>query len=889
MNAGQMTDEYWNDPYEGGNAAPADPYYDPYVQVADGFVQAAPALNDDDIVCVPTSEVMATCPELLPKPKPVPTDCPVFYGGAMYTGRLPIGGDWPYGVVRRRKQVAIAARRGGLYRGRHVTTRGLQRSALRDFDFKSRKLVGAFATRTKPTVVSIKLKRGWGGAIAGISNNRSRLTRAAQVASDTVHSAVSWDVPHGVPARARRASEAGQWNAKGASSSVLTDMFTQAGGGRIVYTKTQAGFALRPRERMRNGTAALNTSPRSNVTIEKRIKYTSPETFTYGITVTFPAAARMATTYTNIVNAVSPTSYTRVTALTRANRWVRVGVSAKNRKLPVSGYKALAISNASGSVAIGMALQDFPKVTTGFWFTPVTAYTVRRTARGVVWGATQQLGRRPGRGLLPPPAQRLPGGKYSYRTNWAVGTLGRVQSKLLAAARVWGLTAMSNFVDKKQVPARVRRPVVIQPGVWLISGVPVRGANGQWIIQGRPIRAAPGYRALPGQWIIQNNQVFIVTADGRLRRAPGRWVIQGRPVAGSQPGVWILVPAPVDPKKKPPKKCGPGFKWNGRKCVKVAGAPAPGARKRLSCTITPLKECADCKITDTRAKCKKCIKCKPLAPTPVATAQSCRVKIIQRCKGCKLNDKRKACAGCTVCKWDTGKVQTSATTTDVQLKCRVRKSAACAGCGVNSKAAKCTGCRICQNVTTTNRCTVKKDAACKGCGTDRAKTYFRDGKKLNCGKCVVCKKTTATKPTSKPKVTPQNCRVKQNARCKAGKCGLYSKAARCNGCVVCTTTKPAVATTPKATPKTSCRVKQNARCKAGKCGLNSKAARCKGCVVCTTAKPAVATTPKVDPKNCRVKQNERCKAGKCGLYSKAERCKGCVVCAPGPVAANALA
>ena len=461
------------------NGDPAFPVFD------DGYSKfevTEKRLSSDDVICLPASEVRAVCPDLMPKPMPRPIPgCPTNnfgpnYPGGRYPGgnypggnypdygtfgpdgrfdvvydpRDPIGGDGPRPKpTQRPPAMQLYARPDGMYHGRHVTARGLKPTRFNEHTLVSPKARGG--------PLRVTISRAKGNAITGITLGGSKLVygRTALVAQQTT---MSFNVPVGYHINTQKAGEAGWWRDPPNQSTSIS-LAQATAGQRAVYTKTRAAFVRRPGEMVR-GRPVINRARVSDIVMEKRLKMLGANSFSYGVTLTYPRTHKFVTTRTSVFKSVSPRTMNRVTALNMAGRWVSVPLSARRKHLSVVQYQAVALSTVDGKKSIGVSLHDFPKSKAGNWFKPYTSYAVRLTPGGISWALGQQLGRRGAvvlgwerQGKKGRRVQRkrvLPVGKFSFGMTWTAGSMAQVQDALRKAAATKGRQADSNIVDVTQ-------------------------------------------------------------------------------------------------------------------------------------------------------------------------------------------------------------------------------------------------------------------------------------------------------------------------------------------------------------------------------------------------------------------------------------------------------
>jgi hypothetical protein len=467
------------------NGDPAWPVFD---ESYSKFEVTEKRMNSDDVICLPASEVRAVCPDLMPKPMPRPQPgCPPNFGprytgptypggdieesdyggrygisGGFYDGGRPIGGDWRGRPFRPRppkplKTLELLSRPDGMYHGRHVTARGLKPTR-----FATHTLV---SPRARGGPLSVTLTRAKGNGIKDIKLGKTQLLRGVGAIS-TTQTTMSFNVPRGFHTNAQKASEAGWWRDPLNQSSSIS--LKQAIAGKTaVYTKTRAAFVRRPGEMVR-GRRVINRTRVSDIVMEKRLKMLGANSFSYGVSVTYPRTHKFVTTRTSVFKSLSPRAMSRVTALNKAGRWVAVRLSGRRRYLSVVNYQAIALSTADGKKSIGVSLHDFPKARAGNWFKPVTQYTARMTPVGVNWSLVQQMGRRGAvvrgwqrqgrRGRRVRRTRVLPFGKFSYGMTWSAGTMAQVQAALRKAAATKGRQADTNIVDTPQQTKKVCTP-----------------------------------------------------------------------------------------------------------------------------------------------------------------------------------------------------------------------------------------------------------------------------------------------------------------------------------------------------------------------------------------------------------------------------------------------
>lgn len=464
------------------NGDPAFPVFDDSYSK---FEVTEKRMDSDDVICLPASEVRAVCPDLMPKPMPRPVPgCPPNFGPSYQGGRFgpsnnyggtygigggfdawdrPSGGDG--GIYRppvprptkRPMSMDLLSRRDGMYHGRHVTARGLKATRFNKLTLVSPKARGG--------PLNVTVSRAKGNAITDIRLGRTRLLRAA-TADSVTQTTMSYNVPVGFHTNTNKAAEGGYTRDPWEASSSIS-LAQAAAGRKVVYTKTRAAFVRRPGETVR-GERVINRARVSDIVMEKRIKMLGGNSFSYGVTLTYPRTHKFMTTRTSVFRSVSPKEFSRVTALTKAGRWVAVPISKKRKYLSVIDYQALVLSTANGAKSIGASLHDFPKSKAGNWFKPVTQYSVGLMSYGGVgWSVVQQLGKRnamvlgwarQGRqGRRVRRRSILPVGKFSYGMTWSAGTMAQTQAALLKAAQTKGRQADTNIIDVAQQTCTVKK------------------------------------------------------------------------------------------------------------------------------------------------------------------------------------------------------------------------------------------------------------------------------------------------------------------------------------------------------------------------------------------------------------------------------------------------
>jgi hypothetical protein len=524
---------------------------------------------------------------------------------------------------------------------------------------------------------------------------------------------MSFNVPPGLHTNAQKAAEGGYWRDPwGASSSV--SLAQAVAGSNTVYTKTRAAFVRRPAENVVNR-RVLNRTRISDIVMEKRIKMLGVNSFSYGVTLNYPPAAKLMTTRTSVVKSVSPLAFSRITVLNKAGRWVAVPLTPRRRYLTVVNSQAMALSTPDGSKCIGLSLHDFPKARAGNWFTPLTMYSVRRVPGGISWSVVQQLGKRDATtlgwaraGQQGPRVRRLtvlPGGKFSYSMTWSVGTMAQVQAALLKAAQTKGVQADSNVVDAQQQA----------PGV---TACTVKKYLNQYCkklrCQNNDPRGACGACmncAKKACTVKANLNKYCRNLKCKNNDPRGKCgaCMNCTMVPGSQADI-IGMPGYVPPgmtcrpkknqnawckklkcKKNDPRgKCGVCLDCtaNNQPAAIVGGQRVCTVKKNLNQYCKNLK----CQTNDPRGKCGVCMNCTTVqtagqAAVQVPTGKTvCKPKknLNQYCKNlkCQKNDKRGKCGVCLEC-------------TAVNQTCTPLNIPQCARCVVNDKRPQCEGCTTC--------------------------------------------------------------------------------------------------------------------------------------------------------------------------------------------------
>lgn len=551
--------------------------------------------------------------------------------GQLYDPRDPVGGDRPTRRPTPRptkkpagtaKPVSQLLRSDGMYHGRHVTSRGL-----RKMNFSTHTLV---SPKAKGGALRVALQKTKGNTITQISLGSRKFTVGNKNASIVTGAAMAVNVPFGFHTNTNKINEGGM--IKDPANRSTSKSKAQFGDPKktTVYTRTHGAYYIPPRSTVR-GRKVLNTKLVSDVAIEKRIKMLGNNAFSYGVTMNYPKNHDWATTRTSVVKSVAPSGLSRITALTRGGRWIKVPLSTRRRYLTVISYQALALSTADGKYSIGLSLHDFPKSSAGNWFKPVTLYSVRKMRAGISWSVIQQLGRRNavnkrwetvkgGKRRQVRRSRVLPNGKFSYGMTWAVGSMAVVQSSLLRAAQTKGRDANSNIVDTEQT-VRVCVPKKKQSARCRLLKCKKNDK--------RKVCATNKCMACTEVKVTPKGQVTRVCKPVNTPKCAG---------------------CKVGDKRAKCKNC--------TKCTNVVKpAAAAGKCKKFRMKMNP--RCKDAKCTnvnDKRKVCKGCIMCAdPVTPKPTAAAaaasKNCRVKQNERCKKpkCKVNDKRKECKDCTVC------------------------------------------------------------------------------------------------------------------------------------------------------------------------------------------------------------------------------------------------
>ena len=249
---------------------------------------------------------------------------------------------------------------------------------------------------------------------------------------------VASNIPPGGTDQQRRANEAGSaWNQGGATTSRLVALASgKVGPNKLAaYTRTQAAWWRKPGVPF-GQFRVLNTMDISPFVVTKRVTL-GPDSFKYVSAVEVPPAERAVSLRIATRLAVAPQFNRALGFHYPTQRWV---VLSRSRTLPVGTYRALCVTNADGTAAIGFSLMDFPKAPRGYNFGPKAFYAVNVTnsSAGTLLGAVHQVGVRGG-------AQLLPATTFAYHQHFEVGTLEKV-SRTLANLAI-NLTDHSQLVE----------------------------------------------------------------------------------------------------------------------------------------------------------------------------------------------------------------------------------------------------------------------------------------------------------------------------------------------------------------------------------------------------------------------------------------------------------
>ena len=275
--------------------------------------------------------------------------------------------------------------------------------------------------RSASAAVDVRSDRG--GAIGSIRYQNTELLEPRVTPVATLQVTATTNVPEGRSDQLHRANEAGASTDRegGVSSSRV---LRQAQGGQEVYTQTRAAYWRAPAS-MYKGARVHNAAIESPFVMSKRVtaSTTEPDVFYVHNAVAVPRET--VTTSLKVATRLNLRhDMDRVVALTSDNQWVAV---PRSKSLHIGQYRALAVSDATGSRAFGLTLVDFPRPPTSVGFRPKMYFALNVTGlqgRGTGVGLVHSLGvnGRPGAPVLT--------GTYAYRLAFSVGTLAAVSQKI---------------------------------------------------------------------------------------------------------------------------------------------------------------------------------------------------------------------------------------------------------------------------------------------------------------------------------------------------------------------------------------------------------------------------------------------------------------------------
>ncbi len=671
-----------------------DEFVDPYEQPQ---LRLKPQRPSNEVVCMSKDNVGRTCPSLLPPdtllPPPPTAGCglqgPGYFGPFMgdgYASNFGLeAGGFPPPPPPMLPSPPLLLGAGGLPAGVTVPTDGSL------WYFPRVPVQGALRPRPAPQVglgpvgsadartctnakgqarLRLGIQPGAGGAVSSLRfGNHEFIHRGGPNARRVtpLHLSIAANVPPGGTDQQRRADETGAlWNrGQFTSSRVMMVAAGKTARKRVAaYTRAQAAWWRRPGTVVA-GRPVLNTTDVSPYEVHKRI-IVGPSSFRYVAGVTVPP----------IDNTVSARIATRVGLRPEFNRalafhhptqrWVAL---PRSRTLPVGAYRALVVTNSTGTRAIGVSLLDFPKPPAGFAFAPKAFYAVNVTGskmHGTLVSVVHQLGVRGG-------GQQLPAGRtYAYHQHWEVGTLHKVTCALAnLAVNLTGESQLREIPNGLR-PSRFRS----------MCAAPLRRA---WMRKGK--KGAPGQICGP---TVQGLQCPAGKKGAWCRKMLGKgWTMIN--------GVWKLPAGCQITRRKPgcakctkknfhEKKCRKCVKCKGKKfqtrcflvnqnkpacrkctvanrgaarckgcvkCVKLGGGK--GLKKRINvrrCRVLDhlSPKCKQCSLVKKRtsAVCKKCLACKPRAMDP--RGQKCTVPLAPRCAKCTWETRNKGvCKQCVKC------------------------------------------------------------------------------------------------------------------------------------------------------------------------------------------------------------------------------------------------
>ena len=714
----------------------------------------------NEVMCLPKDDIGKTCPQLLPaEPAFAPPNWGTCSGfgkpggikdpglmGDEYVSNFGVGTDnqllFPAGG-RAPKRPAPAGR---WYFPGDPHAKGLKRKPVpKDV------VLG-------PSRLRLGLRRGDAGAIRSIKmRGREFLIQhrpKGNAKGSALQMTIAANIPPGGNDQQRRANEAGgEWNVGDETTSRLLELHTSTGkasskkcADRFVstaFTKSQASWWRRPGAAVKKA-RVLNNGTMSPYIMTKRV-VAGADGFTYVGGVRVPAEesprnVRISTRFS------LKRSFNRVLAFhARTQRWVAL---PRSRSLRAGRYRALAVTNKDGSMAIGFTLRDMPKPPKGARLQPSAYYAVNVTNRkaGTVVSAVHQVGVRGGR-------TALPARTWSYHLAFKVGTLKNVTRQLANLAI--NLTPFSQRLENGKGKKASACAAAGGKKTWKARAAVKRCLNIDDVdelrrpasMRGGPVRGAVGARAEDGG--DYNDDGGIMSPRVRVKTC--------------------TVAAKARCRKN---KCGPGDRRavckNCVKCSKFATKkPAKAGRVKdivKVCRVVNSPACKRRRCTkNSKTKaCRPCVKCvwqkkKKGAQYDevIKKKRVCRVLPAKKCKGCKVGDKRPRCKGCVKCTTVaiTSRPPAPAGTVPLNKRCVLRKTAKCRKCKLGSKAAACRGCTVCKAVKPETRCTLRKTPKCSKC---------KLGAKAGvCRGCTVCKvvKPNVPKVTAKAKVAKKVAKV----------------------------------------------------------------------------------------------------------------------------------
>jgi hypothetical protein len=688
----------------------------------------------------------------------------------------------------------------------------------------------------------LRLRRSLAGAVGSIRLGKTEFLRqgdakGAKTKGQALQLSIAANIPPGGTDQQRRANEAGAEPDRGAATGsrlvALRSGRTRKTKAAVGYSRAQAAWWRRPGYVVRRGARVLSGGALSPYLVTRRL-VVGPAGFTANTGVEIPPQEHVR----NVRIATRLTlhqRFNRVLAFHAASRkWKAL---PRSRTLRVGAWRALAVTNAKGTRAIGVTLRDFPKPPAGSGLHPRAYYAVNATnsAKGTLLAVVHQVGVRGAQ-------TELPARMWSYPMTFKVGTL-RAVTRSLAALAV-NLSAYSQAAQVGGAGPKKPAPLCRQPKTWRPAPPkkrkPARDTDRDGVPDWRDgdddNDGVPDWR----------------DADPLHGRRPARdtdrdGVPDWRDNDDDNDGVpdW----RDSDPLHRPARRPARDTDHDGLPDWLDKDDDNDGMPDRFD--PNPLRT----------------------PPPGFVLVRKCSVKALPRCRGCKAGDKAPRCKGCTACKTvQVRKTPKPSPRGDIRRVCTVAKTAVCQRRKCTAAKANTAACKPCvkcvwKHVPTKHEPVVakhlvcapvaaaKKLARCKGCTAKTAKLK-------KCKGCLRCKTVAVT--TKPPGPAPhKRCAVKKTAACKG--CKLGAAAGKCKGCTVCVPVPPH--------PIGGCRVRQGARCKV--CKLHDNSAKCRGCTECPYPGGAAGAAGP-----CRVRTAAKCKG--CALRDPAAKCRGCTVCTVKP-------